>query len=119
VLDEDSDPHGYLLLQCLRSYLELDMYTALEVHTSETIADGRKEILKFESVMKVCMSQMLDLFESTKLCFRDMQMQQQSSLKNLGNSQKCIRASMSLMTLKQKAPVEIITQSLMRNSMAP
>jgi hypothetical protein len=29
------------------------MYAALEVHTTETIADGRKELLKFASLIKV------------------------------------------------------------------
>jgi hypothetical protein len=51
---EETDPHGYLLLRCLRSYIILDMYAALEVHTTETIAAGRAEVLKFSALMKVC-----------------------------------------------------------------
>ncbi|KAJ6611518.1 hypothetical protein B0H10DRAFT_2165819 [Mycena sp. CBHHK59/15] len=47
------DDAGILLLQCLRSYLELDMYVALQIHTSETIAAGRRELLIFDSLMKV------------------------------------------------------------------
>ncbi|KAJ6613821.1 hypothetical protein B0H10DRAFT_1672179, partial [Mycena sp. CBHHK59/15] len=37
----------------LQSYLELDMYIALQVHTSDTIAAGRHELLVFDSLMKV------------------------------------------------------------------
>jgi hypothetical protein len=46
------DKPGVLLLQALRSYLELDMYVGLQVHTSKTIAAGRCELLCFDSIMK-------------------------------------------------------------------
>jgi len=41
------------LLRCLRSYLVIDMYFALEVHTEETIAAGKAEVLRFSSLIKV------------------------------------------------------------------
>ncbi|KAI0055128.1 hypothetical protein BV25DRAFT_1816053 [Artomyces pyxidatus] len=41
------DPTGHLLLQCLRSYLNLDMYAGLEVQTPERLQEGREEILRF------------------------------------------------------------------------
>lgn len=41
------------MLRCLRSYLVIDMYAALEVHTEDTIAAGKAEILTFASLMKV------------------------------------------------------------------
>ena len=53
---EDDTPLGYLLLQCLCSYVVMDMYAALEVHTSETIANGRAEVLKFSVLIKVSSS---------------------------------------------------------------
>jgi hypothetical protein len=53
VLSEAESPLGYLLLRCLRSYLVIDMYAGLEVHTTETIAAGRAEVLNFSSLMKV------------------------------------------------------------------
>ena len=53
VLSEDKCPLGYLMLRCLRSYLVIDMYAALEVHTEDTIAAGRAEILTFAALMKV------------------------------------------------------------------
>ncbi|KAJ7749592.1 hypothetical protein DFH07DRAFT_869219 [Mycena maculata] len=46
------DEAGLLLLQALRSYLEVRTLIALEVHTSETIAAGRRELLTLDSVMK-------------------------------------------------------------------
>ncbi|EPQ50176.1 hypothetical protein GLOTRDRAFT_82536 [Gloeophyllum trabeum ATCC 11539] len=42
----------YVFLQCLRSYLELDMWAAFEVHTEETIAACEEEILKYDSLLK-------------------------------------------------------------------
>ncbi|KDQ51821.1 hypothetical protein JAAARDRAFT_62330 [Jaapia argillacea MUCL 33604] len=53
ILDLASDQEGYLLLQCLRSYLELDMYTALEVHTELTIKAGREEMNRFSGLIEV------------------------------------------------------------------
>ena len=41
------------MLRCLRSYLVIDMYFALEVHTEDTIAAGRAEVLNFSSLIKV------------------------------------------------------------------
>ncbi|KAF8225485.1 hypothetical protein L208DRAFT_1216496, partial [Tricholoma matsutake] len=42
ILTETESPHGYRLLCCLQAYLDLTMWEALEVHTDETIAAGRK-----------------------------------------------------------------------------
>lgn len=53
VLLEDENPVAYLLLRCLRSYSILDMYAALEVHTSDTIAAAEAEVLRFSSLMRV------------------------------------------------------------------
>ena len=44
---------GYLLLRLMRSYLELDMYTSLIVHTESTLAAGRAELLVFEKLLHV------------------------------------------------------------------
>ncbi|KAJ7099080.1 hypothetical protein C8R44DRAFT_642451, partial [Mycena epipterygia] len=46
------DAPGVLLLQCTRSFLELNMYVSLEVHTSETIAAGKRELLIFDDAAK-------------------------------------------------------------------
>jgi len=48
----DSD-RGFLLLQLMRSYLELDMYLSLTVHTDTTLEAGQKELLNFERLVHV------------------------------------------------------------------
>jgi hypothetical protein len=53
VLTEKESPHGYRLLCCLRAYLDLTMWEALEVHTEETIASGRKAVKRFGKLLSV------------------------------------------------------------------
>ena len=53
LLEESESSEGYLLLRVLHSYLILDTYAAMEVHTTETIEAGRKELAQFESLMNV------------------------------------------------------------------
>lgn len=47
------DDAGLLLLQALRSYLEIRTSLNFHVHTSATIAAGNLEILALDSIMKV------------------------------------------------------------------
>ncbi|KAJ7265150.1 hypothetical protein C8J57DRAFT_1622209 [Mycena rebaudengoi] len=47
-----TDKLGLLLLQAVRSYVELDMYASLKLHTTGTIAAGRRELQKFGDLMK-------------------------------------------------------------------
>jgi hypothetical protein len=51
---------AYLLLRCIRAYLEVDLYAALEVHTTETIAAGRKALQYFSELMNVSHIRLLD-----------------------------------------------------------
>jgi len=44
------------MLQCLRSYLNLDMWVSMEVHTANTIEEGRKELLHFSKLINVRIS---------------------------------------------------------------
>jgi hypothetical protein len=53
MLMQTKSPHGYLLLQLLRTYLIIDTFSAMEVHTEKTIADGREKIRDFEQRMTV------------------------------------------------------------------
>jgi len=53
VLTRSDSPEGYFMLRLLRSYLELDMFAGLEVHTTKTIAAGRRELLQFSSLIEV------------------------------------------------------------------
>lgn len=53
ILMEDDSPLGYLLLRCVRLYLEVDIYAALEVHTTDTISEGRSAVQALTAFMKV------------------------------------------------------------------
>ena len=53
VLTETESPLGYDLLCCLRAYLEITMWEALEVHTEETIASGREAVKRFGKLVAV------------------------------------------------------------------
>lgn len=53
ILTEEASPLGYLLLRCVRLYLEVDMYAAFEVHTANTISEGRSAVQALTAFMKV------------------------------------------------------------------
>ena len=53
IFTREKTARGYLLLKLMRSYLELDMYVSLTVHTESTIRDGREELLTFEKLLHV------------------------------------------------------------------
>jgi hypothetical protein len=53
VLTEKQSPLGYSMLCCLRSYLNLDMWVSMEVHTNDTISEGRQELLCFSGLIQV------------------------------------------------------------------
>jgi hypothetical protein len=56
ILMEADSPNGYLLLQVLHIYLTIDAFAAMEVHTEDTIKEGRSEIATFKQKMDVCSS---------------------------------------------------------------
>lgn len=53
ILSKNVSKEGFHLLKLIRSYLELDMYVSLTVHTESTIAAGRAELLVFERLLHV------------------------------------------------------------------
>ena len=53
ILTEKESPVGYSMLRVLRSYLDLDLFESLEVHTSDTIALGRQAVSQFSAILKV------------------------------------------------------------------
>ncbi|KAG1804750.1 uncharacterized protein HD556DRAFT_1225670 [Suillus plorans] len=55
ILTEEDSLLGYLLLRCMCLYLEVDMYAAFEVHTANTISEGRGAIQALTVFMKVCL----------------------------------------------------------------
>ncbi|KAG1776564.1 hypothetical protein EV702DRAFT_1046157 [Suillus placidus] len=44
---------AYLLLRCICAYLKVDRYTALEVHTTKTIAAGREALQEFSELISL------------------------------------------------------------------
>lgn len=52
-LEERESPVGYLLLKCIRSYLIVDSYLTMAVHTEDTMAEGEVELLKFGEHLNV------------------------------------------------------------------
>jgi hypothetical protein len=62
VIDSEEQPDGYALLQCLRAYLNLNMYTGFYVHTMETIAACEKALEVFADLMKVYFTSFLNIF---------------------------------------------------------
>jgi len=53
VLTPQHSPEGFHLLQILRSYLELDLYSSLMVQTDKTIDATVAELLKFGELINV------------------------------------------------------------------
>jgi len=53
ILTKETSPEGYLVLKIIRSYLELDMYASLTLHTETTLAAGREELQRYSDLIKV------------------------------------------------------------------
>ncbi|KIK17452.1 hypothetical protein PISMIDRAFT_15087 [Pisolithus microcarpus 441] len=49
---KNTEKEGYLLLRCLRVYIEFDLYTALELHTMHMIAAGWESLSTFNTLMQ-------------------------------------------------------------------
>ncbi|KAK0460754.1 hypothetical protein IW261DRAFT_1428891 [Armillaria novae-zelandiae] len=52
VLTKANNPNAYLLLKVIQSYIELDMYTSMDVHTEKSINEGRQLLGVFEANLK-------------------------------------------------------------------
>ncbi|KAG2155158.1 uncharacterized protein EDB93DRAFT_1248116 [Suillus bovinus] len=52
ILTEEDSPLGHLLLHCVRLYLEVNMYAAFEVHTTDAISEGRGAVQALTAFMK-------------------------------------------------------------------
>ncbi|KAF4583960.1 hypothetical protein EYR40_002458 [Pleurotus pulmonarius] len=52
ILTKNVDATGYLLLRCLRAYINMRMYAGMQVHTNDTIAAGRLAVEAFSVLMK-------------------------------------------------------------------
>ncbi|KAG1743289.1 uncharacterized protein EDB91DRAFT_1081221 [Suillus paluster] len=61
VVTEEDCLLGYLLLQCIRLYIEVDMYASLEVHTSNMIHEGRNVVDVFSVFLKQYIDKTADI----------------------------------------------------------
>ncbi|KAK0493804.1 hypothetical protein EDD18DRAFT_1107781 [Armillaria luteobubalina] len=52
ILTETKDVHGYHLLKCVRSYMELRMYAGFNLHTERSIQAIRDELVKFSELIR-------------------------------------------------------------------
>ncbi|EIW75195.1 hypothetical protein CONPUDRAFT_66265 [Coniophora puteana RWD-64-598 SS2] len=57
ILTPSYSPEGYKLLRLIQSYLELDCYFSLDVHTEETIRAAREEVTRFGDLLKIALEQ--------------------------------------------------------------
>jgi hypothetical protein len=46
-------PAGYTLLQCIRAYVELDLYMAFDVHTDDTLEEVEEQLRWFGRLIEV------------------------------------------------------------------
>ncbi|KAG2101790.1 hypothetical protein BD769DRAFT_1697154 [Suillus cothurnatus] len=60
IFTEHDSPLGYLLLRCTRLYIEMDIYAALEVHTANTITEGRHTVQAFTALIQQYITQTAD-----------------------------------------------------------
>ena len=120
VLSRTHSELGYLLLHCIRRYVDLDIYAALEVHTEDTIAAGRDALSQFSILMDVgSMSRDMQYFWLMILTNRSYILKNHN-LKptRVGISQRNICSCICLTTSLRKVSREIITQSQMKKCTA-
>ncbi|KAG2034064.1 hypothetical protein BDR03DRAFT_870910, partial [Suillus americanus] len=65
VFKRDLDPQAYLLLHCIWSYVEFNTYALLEVHTEDTIRDGRNTLLELTELMDIYIKDTADFLEKS------------------------------------------------------
>ncbi|KAG1896768.1 uncharacterized protein F5891DRAFT_1130156 [Suillus fuscotomentosus] len=65
VFRQDQDSEAYLLLRCICSYVEFNTYASLDVHTEDTIKDGRKALENLTQLMDKYIKDTLDLIDKS------------------------------------------------------
>ncbi|KAG2096721.1 uncharacterized protein F5147DRAFT_747547 [Suillus discolor] len=71
ILTHSKDRASYALLQCITSYLELDMYILLDVHTTDTIATREAELLVYQKLLERTKNWNFPKVHSGRHIFRD------------------------------------------------
>ncbi|KAG1768576.1 hypothetical protein EV702DRAFT_1181923 [Suillus placidus] len=65
VFRQDQDSEAYLLLHCIRSYVEFNTYASLDVHTEDTIKDGRKALENLTQLLDKYITDTVDLIDKS------------------------------------------------------
>ncbi|KIK46880.1 hypothetical protein CY34DRAFT_21734 [Suillus luteus UH-Slu-Lm8-n1] len=65
VFCQDQDSEAYLLLCCIPSYVEFNTYASLDVHTEDTIKDGRKALENLTQLMDKYIEDTSDLIDKS------------------------------------------------------
>lgn len=116
ILTNDKNPHGYLLLRLLRSYLILDTYASLEVHTSETLEKGEGVLRHYAAIMQVEQNFATGL--SSEICLhvwdRNILKQLNLTVKKAGTFQRTTHMPICLQILLQKESHGVIIQKSMK-----
>ena len=119
ILTNDKNPHGYLLLQLLRSYLILDTYASLEVHTTETLEKGEEALGYYAAIMQVGQHFITGL--SSKIFLqvwdRNTLMQLNMTVKKPGTFRRTTHMPICLQIFLQKESHGVITQKSMKACM--
>jgi hypothetical protein len=118
MIDEKPNPADYLLLRVFRSFLEIDMYASMTVHTEDTIASGRAEVLKFARLLEVSLKPLSLLFR-LKFSSRNTLFLLARRPARPGTFQSCTRSPISSTILRRKAQHGTTTQNQMKLSTVP
>ncbi len=114
-MSHENSPEGFLLLQLMRSYLELDMYASLTIHTDATLSAGRAELQRYNTLVQVSKlweSRSLSHFKCTIIPCRNIRNIFQS--RNLGTSPKRTHINTSSTTFRRRVPHVVSTRRSMK-----
>ena len=118
ILTNDKNPHGYLLW-LLQSYLILDTYASLEVHTTETLEKGEEALRYYAAIMQV--GQHFTTSLSSEICLqvwdRNILKQLNLTVKKPGTFQRTTHMSICLPIFLRKESHRVIIQKSMKACM--
>lgn len=101
IFDNDTSSAGYVLLRCIRAYLEHDMFLALELHTERTLEQGRATLPRFEKLIKVRGNMFAHVCTVLIIEFVIRNTQEETLVRN-GAFQSITSSSMHMMILRRK-----------------
>lgn len=123
ILNSTTSPEGYKLLHLISSYLQLDSYISLDIHTASTLAAIEAELLVFDNVLKVniVLIQFLNrlLIIHSRTTSNVLWILPSKVLGSTRTFQRCISGSTQLGPSKWRVQYATSAQIQMRSFMAP